>query len=170
MSRKVTDQEKEAHILMKNLIAKPKKLKSTDFKRGKMVMFSYRPKFDKNPYDRTPLIIVLRRSRTYTLGLNWHWCPPSARKKLLDFIFKKNRTNVKLGLPLNLSFDMIKKIIKGLGPIVRLYINNRISLKGVPVQHDQFYKVISLRAETFIGISASQAWSGAVKKKNKVKK
>jgi hypothetical protein len=159
--------EKDAYIMMKDLISKPKKLKSSDFKPGKMVLYSYSPKFDKNPYDMSPLIIVLGRSRKYTLGLNWNWCPPKAREKIMDFIMKKNKKNISKGNELELDYEMVKSIIKGLGPIVRLYLNNRISPKGVPVPSYQYYKAIHLRAENFIGISAKKAWAIAKKKKKK---
>lgn len=154
--------EKDSLLMMKNLISKPTKFKSTDFKPGKMLMYSYFPKKDKNPYDSSPLIIVLRRNTKYTLGLNLNWCPPVFRQKVITFILNKNSNNIKQSKEIEVDYKMIKKIIKGLGPVVRLYLNNRISNKGVVIPSYQFTKVINLRSENFIGISAEKAWNLAV--------
>jgi hypothetical protein len=170
MAYKLTDNEKDAHKMMKDLIAKPKKLKASDFKPGKMILYTYRALYDKNPYDMSPVVIVLGRSKKYTLGLNWNWCPPKAREKVMDFIMSKNKKNISKGKELELDYKMIKSIIKGLGPIVRLYLNNRISPKGVSVPSYQYYKAIHLRAENFIGISSKDAWALANKKKKKGRK
>lgn len=153
--------------MMKDLIAKPTKLSGKDFKPGKMVLYTYRAKYDMNPYDMSPLIIVLGRSKKYTLGLAWNWCPPKMREKIMDYIMKKNKKNIKKGKEIELDYQMIKNLVKGAGPIVRLYLNNRISPKGVAVPSYQYYKAIHLRAENFIGISAKEAWALAVKKKKK---
>ena len=169
MAYKLSQSEKDVHLMMKELIRKPKKLTAGDFKPGKIVLFSYRAKFDKNPYDLSPMIIVLGRSKKYTLGLAWNWCPPKAREKVMDFIMKKNRKNMDKGKEIELDYKMVKAIVKGLGPIVRLYLNNRISPKGVSVPSYQYYKAINLRAENFIGISAQDAWKLAVKNKKKKK-
>jgi len=170
MAYKLTDKEKEAHIMMKKLLKKPKTLKASDFKPGNMILYTYRPKYKENPYDMSPMCMVLSRSRKYTLGLNMNWCPPKLRKGLMDYIMRKNKTNIRKGLPLELSYDMVKTVIKGLGPIVRLYINRRISPKGVVVPQNQYYKIIDLRAENFIGISAEKAWNLAVKEHIRKKK
>jgi hypothetical protein len=168
MAYKLSDKEKDAHKMMKELLRKPIKLKGANFKPGRMILFTYRAKFNKNPYDMSPMIIVLGRSKKYTLGLNWNWCPPKARVKVMDFIMKKNQKNMDKGKEIELDYAMVKSIIKGLGPIVRLYLNNRISPKGVPIPSYQYYKAIDLRSENFIGISSKEAWK--VAKANKKKK
>ena len=49
------ENEKEAYIMMKNYIKKPTILKAGDFKPGQIIMFSYAAKYDKNPYDASPV-------------------------------------------------------------------------------------------------------------------
>lgn len=163
------ENEKESYIMMKNLIKKPIKLKSSDFKPGKILLYSYAAKYDKNPYDMSPMVMVLRRSSKYTLAWSINWTPPAMREKVLDFIIKKNRKNIDKGKDIEIDYNTIKKIIKGLGPVIRLYINRRISPKGVSLSSYQYYKVINLRAENFIGISSEKAWEMAVKQKKKRK-
>jgi len=171
MARRLTDTEKDAHIRMKELIKRPTKLKASDFKPGNMILFTYNAKYKDNPYDASPMILTLGRSRKYSLGLNLNWTPLIYRKKIIDFIMSKNRKNIKKGYPLEMSYKMVKTIIKGLGPVIRLYLNNRISTKGVIVPQTEFYKIINTRSESFIGISADEAWkmakSGKFKRKRK---
>ena len=162
--------EKEMYEMMKAKIKNPEKLNSSHFKIGKMVMYQYNPKYPDKPYDKSPLIIVLGRSRKYTLGLNFHWVPPVARAKLMKFILGKNKKNIEKGIPLEISYDMIKGIIKGMGPCIRLYLNNRISRRGISVEQENFKKIIHLRAENFIGISSKKAWALANKDHRKKKK
>jgi hypothetical protein len=170
MRFKLTKSEKEAQKMMKELIDKPKSFKPNDFKPGKILMYIYRPKDDKNPYDRNPLVMVLGRSRKYTLAWSINWTPPKMRKKVLNYIMKKNKKNIKNGDDIEVDYDTIKKIVKGLGPVIRLYINNRISPKGVVVPYFQYNRVIELRAENFIGISSEEAWALAKKKKKEKKR
>jgi len=167
---KMTQAEKDAYDVMKKHIDKPSRLKKSDFIPGKMVMFAYNAKDKTAAYDANPLIIVLRRSSKYTLGLNWHWMPPKMREKVLDGIMKQNKQNIKRGLPLTLNYSMVKRLIKGLGPVVRLYINKRISSKGVVIPSYQYYKIVNLRSEHFIGISAKGAWAQAIANKKLKKK
>jgi hypothetical protein len=167
MAYKLTDKEKDANKMMKDLIRKPIKFKGNDFKPGKILLYTYRAKFDKNPYDMSPMIMVLRRSSKYTLGWSINWTPPKMREKVLDFIMKKNKKNIDKGKDIEIDYATIKKIVKGLGPVIRLYINKRISPKGVSVPSYQYYKVTNLRAENFMGISSEEAWKMAVKKKKK---
>jgi len=163
--------EKDAYKMMKNLLQKPQYLKKTDFKPGKVLMFVYKAKYDKNPYDRTPLGMVLGRSKKYTLMWSINWTPPMFREKVFNYIMKMNKKNISKGKDIEIDYLTIKKIIRGLGPVIRLYINNRISPKGVKVPSFQFYKLINLRAENFIGISAEEAWKIAkIKKTNHKKK
>lgn len=171
MAYKLTDKEKDAHLMMKNLLKKPIKLKPSDFKPGAIILYTYRAKNTNNPYDMSPMNMILGRSGKFTLCWAINWTPPKMREKVLDYIMKKNKRNLEKGKPLVVDYTTIKKIIKGLGPVIRLYLNNRISPKGVIVSPYQYYKVTSIRAENFIGISADDAWKMALaNKKNKKKR
>lgn len=153
--------EKDAFETFKSLARNPKRLKPKYFKVGNMLFYSYRAKHPQ-PYDKTPLTIILGRSRKYTLGINVHWTPPRLRKKLLEFLMSRLRK-----VNNEYFFDLTKKDLRLIthyfGRVIRKYINTRISRKGVIVPKEIYYKVIYLRSETFIGISAEEAWSYATK-------
>jgi len=167
MSRKLTDLEKDAYEVFKKLLDKPKKLKSSDFYPGNIIMYVYDAKDKTKAYDNRPLGLILGRSKKYTLSLNFNWCPPKLREKILDGVMKQNKSNIKKNKPLLVNYQTVKKLVRGLGPVVRLYINKRISPKGVVVPSYQYYKVVNLRSEHFIGISAEQAWAFALKEHKK---
>ena len=160
--RNMTPAEKDAYDMMKKLIDKPTKLKKSDFYPGALIQFVYDAKDKSKAYDGRPLCFVLGRSSKYTLGLNLHWMPRKFREKVMDGVLKQNKANVKKGRKLTLNYKMIKALVKGLGPVVRLYINKRISPKGVVIPSYQYYKVIDLKSEHFIGISSKAAWAAAI--------
>ena len=160
--QKMTQQEKDAYDMMKKLIDKPVKLKKSDFYPGALIMYAYDAQDKSRAYDGRPLCFVLGRSGKYTLGLNLHWMPKKLREKVMDGVLRRNKANVKKGRRLTLNYRMVKALVKGLGPVVRLYINKRISPKGVVVPSYQYYKVIDLKSEHFIGISSKAAWAVAI--------
>ena len=173
MAYKMSDEEKEAHVMMKNLIdQKPRRLKASDFQPGQIILYSYKAKFDKNPYDANPLVFILgTKGRKYVYGINFNWIPPVLRKGIIGMIMKANKKNIEKGRPLVVPKDLVKKIFRMGVPAFRKYLKNRISPKGVVVPHEVYPKVVNLRAEHFINISSEKAWKIAVSriKRNKKK-
>lgn len=162
----LTAKEKDIANQIKKLTKKPIPLSGKNIKTGEMVLFTYNAKNKGNPYDKTPMSLILRRDSKYTLGLNFNWLPPKRRKALMGYILRINKRNIKKGLPLEVSYQMLKKPVFKIGsPAIRLYLNNRISRKGVVVPHTLYEKIVDLRSEHFIGISAEKAWALATKKK-----
>ena len=145
-----------------------KPLTDKDFAVGRMVTYAYNAKDKTQVWDNTPLVIVLRRSKGYTLGLNFHWVPHKVRYILLEYILKKNKKTIANNEPLNVSYAMVKDLIikLKLRAVVRLYINKRISKRGVVIPYELMRKAIDLPAENFIGMSSDQAYSLMVRKSN----
>jgi hypothetical protein len=145
---------------------------SETFKSGNMVAFGYIAKNQEVVYDKSPLIFSLRQSNLYVLGLNFHWVPHPARKILMNYIFKLNKTNIARGLPLNINYKILTPIIINLKlkAVIRLYIKARISVKTMIIPNEYFMKAIYLPAENFSsGQSAEQLYNRAVKR-SKLKK
>jgi len=176
MAYKLTDKEKDAHLMMKELVKKPKNLRAKDFKVGDIILYTYRAKYDQNPYDMSPVVLILGRTRKYTYGINWNWIPRQLRKGLMGMVLSKaNIKNIQKGKDIVIPKRLVKRIFRMGLPAFRKYLNNRISPKGVVLPHIYYEKVINLRAENFIGISAEDAWKIAVakikaNKKGKTKK
>jgi len=148
-----------------------KTLKNSDFIPGNLIAFTYNAKHKHLIYDKTPLSMILWRTKGYTLGINFHWVPIKLRYILLNYIFKKNKKNIEKGLPLKITYKELKPMIiqLRLRAVVRLYINNRISKKGIIIPREYMRKAIDLPSEHFTGINAEQAYSLMLyqKKKNK---
>ena len=165
------DKEREALMMFKKLTQNSiKKLKHSDFVPGNMVSFSYIAKNKLKVWDKSPLVLVLWRTKNYTLGLNFHWVPKKVRYILLTYIFNANKKNIANGLPLEISYKKIKPLIIKLKLIyvVRMYINARISARGIIIPQQYMRKAIDLPSENFIGMSAEKAYA-VVKKESKLK-
>lgn len=157
--------EKDSYIMMKNLIKKPTVLKPSDFKPGQIILYSYSAKYDKNPYDASPVCFVLARTKKHTIGINWNWIPVALRNGLMKMVLsKQNLKNIEKGKDLYMPKNLVKQIFRLGLPAFRKYLNNRISAKGVVLPHTLYRKVINLRAENFIGISSEDAWKIAINK------
>jgi hypothetical protein len=169
MLEKVTPEaEREAAKLFKTLLqSNLNNFKAGDVTPGNMLFYRYDAKNKEQTYDKTPLVLVLKRSRGYVLGLNLHWTPVPLRITLLKLILKFNKTNIMKGYPIQFTYEMVKPFIMkmGLGPVIRLYIFNRISRRGLVVPVTMWLQAAKLRAESFSGgKSADQLYQQAIKK------
>lgn len=155
----------ESNKKAKELIKERKLLKLSDMVPGRLIFTSYDAIDKKNTYDPTPLILVLRRNRKYTLGLNFHWIPLSMRINLIKTILKMNRENIKKGKPIDFNYIDLKPMLKALGyaPCIRLYVNSRMGRKGVVIPPERLVEVARLKTESFTNgrYSAAQMYAMA---------
>ena len=145
-------EEKESLNVVRNLVKTgTKKLSKKDFKFGNMIFIRYDAKFKENNYDKTPLIFALSVSKSYTLGLNLHWTPIPLRVTLLKVILRLNKNNIKNNKPITINYKMVKPLILnlGLGPVIRLYINSRISSRGIIIPPDLWLSAARLDIAKF---------------------
>jgi len=166
-----------SNLKVQELLKERQRIKSKHFIPGFIIFTSYNAKFKENTYDKTPLVLVLKRGTSHTLGLNFHWIPFRMRLKLIKIILKLNKTNIKQNKPIVFNYGELKPLLKGLGyaPCIRLYINKRFSPSGVIIKPERLLEVARLKAETFTQgrYSAEQLYAKALtagKKKSKVKK
>lgn len=141
------------------------------FNTGNMVAFSYNAKNQDAIFDKSPLIITIRQSRSYVLGLNFHWCPLPARKILVKYIFKLNQANIRANKPLEITYKMLVPAIARLRLmyVIRLYIKSRISRRCLIIPQEYYLKAVDLPAENFNnGMSSAQLYTWA-KNKSKVR-
>lgn len=169
------EQEKAALDLVKQLMKKnTRNLKADDFRFTNMIFMRYDAKYKNKVYDKTPLILVLRTSRSYVLGLNLHWTPVPLRIALIKVLFKINKAVIKKNKQLKITYEMVKPLLTSLhlGPVIRLYIKKRIARRGLIIPQDLWLVAARLRAETFSGgYSANKLYANAIAeyKKSKTK-
>lgn len=162
---------------VKDLLKQRQRIKGKHFIPGNLIFTSYNAKYKENTYDKTPLILILRKGTRHTLGLNFHWIPLRMRLKLIKTILKLNKQNIKNNKPLEFSYKELKPMLKGLGyaPCIRLYINKRLGHTGVIIKPERLIQVARLKTESFTNgrYSAEELYSKALKagkSRNKVKK
>lgn len=140
-------------IVKEMLKTRTKKLTLKDFVPGSLLMYKYNAKNREETFDATPLVMVLKTSRRYVLGINFHWLPIPLRVVLVKKILYMpiNIRNIKNGKPLEFSYKELKPFLKkvGYGPVIRLYIKNRISEMGVVIPPEDLMIAARLKTETF---------------------
>lgn len=161
--------KKDSNNVIKGLLKQKTRLVAKKhIQPGNLVFTSYNAKFKENTYDKTPLILILRRGTRHTLGLNFHWLPVSRRLYLINHILKLNKDNIAKGRPLDFNYGDLKPMLKSLGyaPCIRLYINARMGRIGVPIPPERLEEVARVKAETFTRgkYSSSQLYKMARKK------
>lgn len=166
MNRKIKELTPSASFRkVKDLLKERKKMTKSDLVPGNLIFTFYNAKNKEQSYDRTPLVLILRRNASHTLGLNFHWIPLSMRLNLIKQIVRMNERNIKNNKPLEFSYEQLKPMLKSLGyaPCIRLYINKRISNTGVVIPPERLMEVARLKTETFTQgkYSASQLFQMA---------
>lgn len=133
---------------------------------GQLYFCFYDAKDKEMTYDKTPMVFLLRKNKTHTLGINFHWAPMPLRILLVKQIIKMNKNNIKLNKPLEFSYNDLKPFLKKIGfsPIIRLYINKRISSSVTVVPPSEFMNAARLKSETFTKgkMSAEQLYKKAI--------
>ena len=141
----------ESKQTVKELMKTKQSLKNSHFKVGNTLFLGYNAKDKTQTYDKTPLVLILRRGKTHTLGLNFHWLPYQMRHYLVLLIIKMNINNIKNNKPLEFNYADIKPFLKkhGYVPCIRLYINYRFTVKGVVIPPEKLPSASKIKAETF---------------------
>lgn len=164
---------------VKSLVKGQVKVTKKDWIPGNIIFTVYNAKYINKVFDRTPLVLILRRNSTHTLGLNFHWLPFNMRVGLVKHILKLNKKNIAKGKPLDFSYQQLKPMLKNYGyaPVIRLYINKNFQTKGTVIPPDRLAEVAALRTETFFVVgkkfTAEQLYSMAQKagkRRNKKRK
>jgi len=163
---------KQSFNYIKNALRTKKVFTKEDFQAGNILAYNYNAKDKTQVYDKTPLVLILKRDSKHTLAINFHWAPPSLRTSLIQLIISSNRNNIKKNLPLEFNYKELKPFIKRIGytPIIRKYINSRISKKGVKFPSSEFMNVAKLRTESFTGGKSPESlYKKALKKYRELK-
>lgn len=166
----------ESYEMVRGLLKQQQQISRAKMCPGHIVFTSYDAKDKTQTYDKTPLVLILRVSKSYTLGLNFHWIPMIHRINLIAYInnINNNAKRIKEGKPIEFSYKDVKPLLKSMGyaPCIRLYINARFAKRGVFIPPERLKEVARLKAETFTGgrYSAEQLWAMARRKSQRSKR
>lgn len=144
---------KQSLEYVRELMKKPSNIRKADLQPGNVLFYKYDAKDKTQVYDKTPLVLVLRVSRTYMLGLNLHWLPYQKRAWLVDQMLRISKFDMKRGKKIRFTYEDFKPLQKSVHyqPCIRLYIRKRISERGVLIPPQDLKTAVKLRAETFTG-------------------
>ena len=153
--------------LVKNLIKTKMTSTKQNLQVGRVLMFRYKAKQKTGTYDATPFALILNVSKSYVLGINFHWCPIQLRLSLIKWIFKKNKQNIKNNKPLQISYENFRSIVKtpAYRPIIRLYIRKRMSKNSVLIPFEHMDQIAKTKSETFTGVSENKLYKLARRKR-----
>lgn len=170
LNKKVKELTPKASLeAVKALLKRKRAIKFDKLKPGHLIFTSYSAKDKTQTYDRTPLVLILRRNEKHILGLNFHWVPFSMRINLVKTIIQMNAANIRQRKPLKFSYKDLKPMLKSLGyaPCIRLYITKRFGNTGVIIPSHQLMEIAKLKTQTFTKgkYSASQMFQMARKRK-----
>ena len=129
---------------------------------GGMFFFLYDAKYkEKLPWwDEFPLVIPVEIYSDGFLGLNLHYLPPPARKKLIESLQKYKK---QAGTPdafMRLSYTMLKaaRSVKDFEPCIHRYLFSHVRTQFVKVQDSAWVKATMLPVQQFRGASAQKVW------------
>lgn len=120
---------------------------------GKCIFFKYDAKDKKHTFDKYPLVLVLRTSRSYMLGLNFHWCEAHAKIRLIEKILLMNiDSKYRIRNPLKFTYADLKPYLKkkGYRLCLRLYIKKNIKSNAVIIESTKLLDVARMRLTKFV--------------------
>ena len=157
---------KDSINLVKTMLKdKSKQKKLNSLVPGDLFFGVYDAKNKLNVYDKRPFVLILRKSNSYILGINFSWAPLPLRVILVKKILMMNKSNIKNNKPLEFSYKDLKGFIKKIGfaPIIRLYIKKRMSSSVVLIKPENLMQAARLNTAVFTnGVSAEKLYKKAI--------
>lgn len=135
---------------------------------GELALFGYDAKHkDTLPYwDAFPLIIVTKIRPNGFSGLNLHYMPPQARKKIIKYmIHYKNKSQSPL-LYAHKVIPILQSISQSdIGFCYKNYLGDHVRTKFVTVGTDYWELACELPLQEFRKASAREVWADRVKRR-----
>jgi len=141
----------------------------TDFP-GRMYTFLYRAKNMGNPYDRTPLIISLPRTKkmeenNLIFGMNLHYIDPELRQFFVERLLKISSRRFGEKPPprgagfFYIDYDLIKTIRFVFGmPCIRTYSLDRVIGKPIMIPSNEWGNAVALPYDNFVLTTNKRIW------------
>ena len=157
---------KDSIKLVKDMLKdKSKQRKLSSLVPGDLFFGVYDARNKNLVYDKRPFVLILRKSNSYILGINFSWAPLPLRVILVKKILMMNKTNIKNNKPLEFSYKELKPFLKKIGfaPVIRLYITGRMSNNIVKIEPENLMGAARLNTAVFTnGKSANELYKKAI--------
>lgn len=128
---------------------------------GQLYLFRYSAKHkDKLPYwDRNPLMMPIGYYNDGWLGLNFHYLPPNARKKLFTVLqtFAVGQDDRKR---LQISYSVLTRAARNRNfqPCIKRYLFSHVQSRFAVVPPSEWDMAIMLPTQKFAKASAATVW------------
>lgn len=133
---------------------------------GQLYLFNYSAKHkDTLPYwDRNPLMMPIGFYNDGWLGLNFHYLPPAARKRLFDRL-KQFSFGVDDRKRLALSYSLLKSAAadRRFQPCVKRYLYSHVRSRFAYIPPEEWDMAIMLPTQKFAGASAGTVWRNSMR-------
>jgi hypothetical protein len=136
---------------------------------GFMYLYGYDPKTkDKLPYfDRFPLVLPFAPAEGGFMGLNLHYIPHQMRAQLLDRLLAyRNNERMNETTKIQLSYELLSNTskLKMFEPCVKRYLNSHVMTKFMLIPANDWFTVIMMPLERFVGATSATVHRDSVKK------
>lgn len=136
---------------------------------GFMYLYGYDPKTkDKLPYfDRFPLVLPFAPAVGGFMGLNLHYIPHQLRAQLLDRLLAyRNNDRMNETTKIQLSYELLSNTskLKMFEPCVKRYLNAHVMTKYMMVPANDWFTVIMMPLERFVGANSATVHRDSVKR------
>lgn len=136
---------------------------------GFMYLYGYDPKTkDTLPYfDRFPLVLPYAPAEGGFYGLNLHYIPHQLRAQLLDRLMAyRNNDRMDETTKIQLSYQLLSNTakLKMFEPCVKRYLNAHVMTKYMLVPASDWFTVIMMPLERFVGATSSTVHRDSVKR------
>ena len=136
---------------------------------GFMYLYGYDPKTkDTLPYfDRFPLVLPFAPAVGGFMGLNLHYIPHQLRAQLLDrLMIYRNNDRMDETTKIQLSYELLSNTakLKMFQPCVKHYLSAHLMTKFMQIPARDWFTVIMMPLERFVGASAATVHRESVKK------
>jgi hypothetical protein len=128
---------------------------------GSLVAFEYDPKYKETLpyYDIFPMPVVVKLYTDGFLGLNLHYIPPSARKKIIEIMFQAPMSRSKTGDRLTQPLMPFKGSGFPWQFAYKRYLGNHITTQIVNIPEEEWLIATLLPLAEFKKKTASYVWS-----------
>jgi hypothetical protein len=136
---------------------------------GFMYLYGYDPKTkDTLPYfDRFPLVLPFAPAEGGFYGLNLHYIPHQLRAQLLDrLMMYRNNDKMDETTKIQLSYQLLSNTakLKMFEPCVKRYLSAHVMTKFMQIPARDWFTVIMMPLERFVGASAGTVHRDSVKR------
>jgi len=175
-TKDLTKANQERFIIASKSLAFRKYVQRSGGKGGAFIAFEYDAlhKDTLKFWDRFPAVIVLGVKGSRMLGINLHFTPFPMRKLIVEYVVRKNSSNIKYNKPIEIDYREMKPFLKSIKALIciRSYIIGRMKDRITVVNSHKDYIIgaTTLKTDKIYGMTSDQIYKLSLGKSYSTKK